>query len=79
MGPRIFYPGCWARVSCDGAYAYDKKGNRGVGLSLSNVQKMKDDDAFGGGVRVNPDDEFDAIEIEDGEDSFDELDDELLS
>jgi hypothetical protein len=73
-----FYPGCWARVSCDGAYAYDAKGNRGVAFSLSNVQKLKDDEPFGGGRR-NPDDEFDELEIEDDVDSFEDLDDDLLS
>ena len=44
--PRDFYSGCWARASVS-AYAYDQKGNRGVGFGLRNLQKVKDDKPFG--------------------------------
>ena len=61
-----FYGGCWARASIN-AYAYDQKGNRGVAFGLNNLQKLKDDDAFGN--RSKPQDDFAAVETssEDGE------------
>lgn len=50
-----FYGGCWARASIN-AYAYDQAGNRGVAFGLMNVQKVRDDDAFGN--RTKPQDDF---------------------
>ena len=38
-----FYSGCWGAIICD-FYPYDKKGNRGVAVSLGNVIKTRDDD-----------------------------------
>jgi len=57
--PRDFYGGCWARISVR-PYAYDKKGNRGVSLGLRNIQKTRDDEAFGDGY-AKPQDEFEAV------------------
>lgn len=37
------YPGCYCRAIVV-AYAYDKKGNKGVALGLRNVMKVKDGD-----------------------------------
>lgn len=57
-----FYGGCWAiaSVSC---YGYDTKGNRGVSFGLGNLQKTRDDTAFGN--RTKPQDDFTAVaEIE---------------
>jgi hypothetical protein len=45
-----FYPGCWARATVT-VYAWTFKGNSGVSFGLQNVQKVKDDDSFGGGRR----------------------------
>jgi len=42
------YSGAWFRVQTR-AFAYDKAGNKGVAFDLQNVQKLKDDDAIGGG------------------------------
>ncbi len=53
-----FYGGCWAIASIN-AYAYDQKGNRGVSFGLGNLQKVKDDDAFGN--RTKPTDDFEAV------------------
>lgn len=53
-----FYGGCWARATVN-AYAYDQKGNRGVAFGLMNLQKYKDDDAFGN--RSKPQDDFSAV------------------
>ena len=68
-----FYGGCWARASIN-AYAYDIKGNRGVAFGLNNLQKLKDDDAFGN--RTKPQDDFSAVETqntESGQESASEL------
>lgn len=54
-----FYGGCFARASVS-VYAYDQKGNRGVGFGLQNVQKMKDGPPFGG--RTLAQDDFTPIE-----------------
>lgn len=50
-----FYGGCWAVASVN-AYAYDTAGNQGVSFGLGNLQKIKDDDAFGN--RTKPQDDF---------------------
>ena len=56
------YGGCFIRASVN-AFAYDRSGNRGVSLSLNNVQKVKDGEAFGA-ARVSAADEFDVIDDE---------------
>lgn len=43
-----FYSGCWGAVTLD-FYPYDHKGNKGVGVSLGNCIKLRDDDRLGGG------------------------------
>lgn len=64
----LFYAGCYARVSY-GVYTYDKGGNVGVGISLHNVQKVKDGDRFDGSTTA--DDDFDSVgEAADGSDLF---------
>jgi len=55
-----FYPGCWARVSTN-AYAYDKKGNKGVAFGLINIQKVRDDDPLAASA-VRAEDDFDPLE-----------------
>jgi len=42
------YGGCWCRATIT-CYAYDKAGNRGVAFGLQGIQKIRDDDRFGGG------------------------------
>jgi len=61
------YGGCFIRASVN-AFAYPKEGskfqgNSGVSLSLNNVQKVKDGEAFGA-ARVSAADEFDVIDDE---------------
>lgn len=58
--PSEIYGGCYARAIVD-AYAYDKKGNKGVALSLLAVQKTKDGYPFGS-ARINVEEEFEVIE-----------------
>lgn len=41
------YSGCWVRAEIN-CFAYDKKGNKGVSFGLNNVQKLGDDEHFGG-------------------------------
>lgn len=53
-----FYGGCYARAQVHVA-AYDQKGNKGVGIYLNNVQKLRDGDAFGKG-RVSAAEAFEA-------------------
>jgi hypothetical protein len=65
INPRIeindeseFYSGCWARASIQ-AFAYDYEGmNKGVSFALLNIQKLEDDEAFGGG-HSDPMEDFD--------------------
>lgn len=43
-----FYSGCWGAVTLN-FYPYDTNGNKGVGVSLGNCIKLRDDDRFGSG------------------------------
>ena len=45
---REFYPGCYARAKVH-AYWFDVDGNKGIGLSIGNIQKVKDGEPMGGG------------------------------
>jgi Protein of unknown function (DUF2815) len=41
------YSGCWVRAEIN-CFAYDRKGNKGVSFGLNNMQKLGDDERFGG-------------------------------
>lgn len=61
---KTFYAGAWARAEVI-AYAYDAAGNRGVGFSLQNLQRLptppgQDDKPFSG--RRAAETVFDAVE-----------------
>ena len=56
---RELYPGCYARAKIH-AYWYNVDGNRGVGLSIGNIQKVKDGEQMGGGRPATQD--FDAYD-----------------
>lgn len=58
-----FYAGCYARAELI-AFAYDKAGNKGVGFSLQNLQKLGDGEKFSG--RKDASAVFD--KVEDGSD-----------
>ncbi len=49
LSPREIYSGCYGRVSMN-FYAYNKAGNRGIGVSLNSVMKVSDGDSLGGTV-----------------------------
>lgn len=54
----LFYAGCWARATVN-AFAYDKKGNRGVSFGIRNIQFLRDDEPFTG--RTAPEEDFDDL------------------
>ena len=43
-----FYSGCWGAVTLT-FFPYDTSGNKGVGVSLGNLIKTRDDERFSGG------------------------------
>lgn len=60
---QVFYSGCWA-VATTQAYSFaHPKGNKGIAFGLLGVQKVKDDDKFGGGGGGDASD-FEAVEGE---------------
>lgn len=62
-----FYSGCWARATINFFY-YDKNGNRGVGVGLNNLMKVKDDARFDG--RASATSDFSSFAAEDSSDGF---------
>ena len=58
INPEEVYAGCYCRAEVI-AFAYDTAGNKGVGLSLQNVQKLRDGEEFSG--RKKAEDVFDAV------------------
>lgn len=62
-----FYSGCWGRASIN-FFPYDSNGNRGIGVGLNNVQKLKDGDRLGGS-RASAEDDF-GDDFEDDEEDF---------
>lgn len=59
LDAKLFYSGCFARASVR-AYAYAQKGNKGVSFGLVNVQKLRNGDPIGGGVR-DPASDFEKV------------------
>ena len=56
LDPDEVYSGCWGRASIN-FYAFDSNGNRGVGVGLNNIQKLKDDERLGA-ARASAEDDF---------------------
>lgn len=66
---RVIYAGCWVRAHVN-AFAYDHQvGGKGISFGLNAVQFVKDGERLDG--RVNAEQIFDAIEIQDEGDVFD--------
>jgi len=63
LSEQEIYGGCFIRASFS-PFAYDHKMNKGVSLSLKNVQKVKDGERFSGELEVHAEEEFDAIDGE---------------
>jgi hypothetical protein len=62
LEPSDFYAGCWARATVN-PYAWSFMAKNGVSFGLQNIQKIKDDEAFGG--RSAPEEDFDGSTAED--------------
>lgn len=56
------YGGCFIRASLN-PFAYDHAANKGVSLSLINVQKVKEGEPFGA-AKVDAEQEFDVVDDE---------------
>lgn len=69
LDPEEVYSGCWGRVSVN-FYPYNTNGNKGVGVGLNNVQKLRDGERLGAS-RASAESDFG----DDFEDS--DLDDEM--
>ena len=66
LDPDEVYSGCWGRASLN-FYAFNSNGNKGVGVGLNNIQKLKDDERLGG-ARASAEDDFGGEDFEDDED-----------
>ena len=66
LDPDEVYSGCWGRASIN-FYPFDSNGNRGVGVGLNNIQKLKDGERLGG-ARASAEDDFGDGFEDDGED-----------
>lgn len=64
------YSGCWGRASVN-LYPYDVNGNRGIAVGLNAIQKIRDDEPFGGIMTA----EAAAADFDDG---FEDFDDDML-
>ena len=63
------YSGCWGRASIN-FFPYDSNGNRGVGVGLNNIQKLKDDEPLGS-ARASAESDFgDGFEDDEDEEDF---------
>lgn len=60
-----FYAGCYAIASYT-TFAYDKTGNKGIGLGLVNIQKVADGEPLAS-TAVNPEDDFEVLDFCDDE------------
>lgn len=58
-----FYSGCYGRASIN-FYPFNVSGNKGIAAGLNNLQKLRDGEYLGG--RSRPEDDFEAVETEDG-------------
>ena len=55
LDPREIYSGIWGRVGID-FFAYDANGKKGIGVGLTNVQKLADGEPLGS--RTTAEDDF---------------------
>ena len=64
LDPEDVYSGCWGRASIS-FYAFNTNGNKGVGVGLNHIQKLKDGDRLGA-ARASAESDF----CDDFEDDF---------
>lgn len=67
LDPDEVYSGCWGRASIN-FYPFDSNGNRGIGVGLNNIQKLKDGERLGAARAAAEDDFGDGFE--DDEEDF---------
>lgn len=67
LDPDEVYSGCWGRASIN-FYPFDSNGNRGIGVGLNNIQKLKDGERLGA-ARASAEDDF-GDGFEDEEEDF---------
>ena len=65
LDPDEVYSGSWGRASIN-FFPYDSNGNKGVGVGLNNIQKIKDGEHLGA-ARASAEDDF-ADDFDDDED-----------
>lgn len=68
LDPDEVYSGCWGRASIN-FYPFNSNGNKGVGVGLNNIQKLKDDDRLGA-TRASAESDFGGDDYEDEDDDF---------
>ena len=56
LDPDEVYSGSWGRASIN-FFPYDSNGNKGVGVGLNNIQKLKDGEHLGA-ARASAEDDF---------------------
>ena len=66
LDPDEVYSGCWGRASIN-FFPFNTNGNKGVGVGLNNIQKLKDDDRLGA-ARASAESDFGGDDFEDDED-----------
>ena len=66
LDPDEVYSGCWGRASIN-FFPFNPNGNKGVGVGLNNIQKLKDDDRLGA-ARASAESDFGGDDFEDDED-----------
>ena len=67
LDPDEVYSGSWGRASIN-FYPFNVNVNRGVGVGLNNIQKLRDDERLGGG-RASAESDF-GDDFEDDEEDF---------
>jgi len=60
VDPDEFYAGCYAIASC-AMFTYDKAGNKGAGLLLNNIMKLRDGERLAG--KRDPESDFADVEV----------------
>ena len=66
LDPDEVYSGCWGRASIN-FFPFNTSGNKGIGVGLNNIQKLKDDERLGA-ARASAESDFGDDDYEDEED-----------
>ena len=69
LDPEEVYSGCWGRASIN-FFPYDSNGNRGIGVGLNNIQKLRDGERLGASRAKAEDDFGDGFEDDEDEEDF---------